>query len=262
MSSNNLEQPVVVTRERGVVTLKLNRPDRKNGLTGEMIDSLRHELSIIASSADDRAVILTGAGDAFCSGMDLGAPIKPDELTFMRRVAAVCRDLYHLPKPTIAKINGPAVGFGANFGLCCDLVIASDRARFAEVFRQRGLTVDGGGSWFLPQLLGVAKAKEILFLGQTLEAHDAAQLGLVNKVVPHSDLDTTCNEWANSLAGGPPRALATMKGLVNNASTSTFDQAIEAEAVAQALSFRSPEVREGMAAMKQKREPNFQKSAE
>jgi 2-(1,2-epoxy-1,2-dihydrophenyl)acetyl-CoA isomerase len=178
-------------------------------------------------------------------------------LTFMRRVSALCTTLYHLPKPTIAKVNGAAVGFGANIGFSCDLVLASERAQFAEVFRQRGLSVDGGGSWHLTHLLGPAKAKEILFLGQTFDGRQAEEWGLVNRAVPDGDLDGLCLEWAESLAAGPPRALSAMKGLVNNAGMSTFDQAVEAEAVAQALSFRSPEVREGMAALKEGREPDF-----
>jgi 2-(1,2-epoxy-1,2-dihydrophenyl)acetyl-CoA isomerase len=257
MTSPEQGTPVLVRRDEGVVTLELNRPKRKNGLTGEMVDALIHHLDEISANASDRVVVLTGAGDAFCSGMDLGAPIKPDELTFMRRVAALAKTLYHLPKPTIAKINGPAVGFGANIGFCCDLILASERARFAEVFRQRGLTVDGGGSWFLPRLIGMAKAKEVLFFGHTFDAYQAEELGLVNKTVAEAELDSVCQDWAQLLASGPPRALSTMKGLLNNADMSTFDQAIEAEAVAQALSFRSPEVKEGMTALREKREPNF-----
>jgi 2-(1,2-epoxy-1,2-dihydrophenyl)acetyl-CoA isomerase len=256
-TTKRIDSPLLVHREDGIVTLELNRPERKNGLTGEMVEDLIRELGEIARNADDRVVVLTGAGNAFCSGMDLGAPREPDELTFMRRVSVLCTTLYHLPKPTIAKVNGAAVGFGANIGFACDLVIASEEARFAEVFRQRGLSVDGGGSWHLTHLLGPAKAKEILFFGQTLSGVEAEELGLVNKTVPAADLGPLCEEWARTLAAGPPRALSTIKGLVNNAAASTFDQAVEAEALAQALSFRSPEVREGMAALKAGRDPDF-----
>lgn len=251
---------VLVRRVGGVVVVELNRPERKNGLTGALVEALIDEVQAVARNADDRVLVLTGAGDAFCSGMDLGAPVKPDELTFMRRVAALCSAVYNLPKPTIAKVNGAAVGFGANFALCCDLVLASDNAVFAEVFTERGLSVDGGGSWLLPRLVGMAKAKEILFFGQRIGAVEAEHLGLVNRAVPSAELDDVCRDWADRLAAGPPRAISTIKGLLNNAASSTFGQAIEAEAVAQSLSFRSKEVREGMAAFAERRRPDFAQS--
>ncbi|MCG2621235.1 enoyl-CoA hydratase-related protein [Arthrobacter sp. I2-34] len=253
----DIDPVVLVRRDAGVVVVELNRPSRKNGLTGELVEALIDEVHAVAQNPADRVLVLTGAGDAFCSGMDLGAPVKPDELTFMRRVAALCTAIYNLPKPTIAKVNGPAVGFGANFALCCDLVLASENAVFAEVFTERGLSVDGGGSWLLPRLVGMAKAKEILFFGQRIEAAEAQRLGLVNRTVPLSELDGLCRDWAVRLADGPPRAISTIKGLLNNAASSTFVQAIEAEAVAQSLSFRSKEVREGMAAFAERRRPNF-----
>jgi 2-(1,2-epoxy-1,2-dihydrophenyl)acetyl-CoA isomerase len=251
------ESLVLVERADGVVTVALNRPARKNGLTSALIEALIDELSAVAASADDRVLVVTGTGGAFCSGMDLAEPPRPDELTFMRRVAVLCSLLHGLPKPTIAKVQGPAFGFGANFALCCDLVLAGSSAVFGEVFADRGLAVDGGGSWSLPRLVGMARAKEILFLGKRVEASDAERIGMVNRVVPDIDLDALCADWARRLAAGPPRALSVIKGLLNNSFESSFAQAVEAEAVAQSLSFRSGEIREGMRAFAERRAPIF-----
>ena len=215
------------------------------------------ELQQTAGNSGDRVVIITGAGDAFCSGMDLAEPPVPDELTFMRRVGALCVLLRGLPKPTIAKVQGPAYGFGANFALCCDLVLAGSSAVSGEIFAERGLSVDGGGSWTLPRLVGMAKAKEILFFGARVSAAEAERLGIVNRAVPDGELDSLCTEWAERLAAGPARALSVMKGLVDTAYESSFAQSIEAEAVSQAFCFGSTEVKEGIRAFAQRRPADF-----
>ncbi len=172
-------------------------------------------------------LVVTGTGPAFCSGMDLTQPLLPDELTFMRRVATVCRDLHELPIPTIAKVRGPAIGFGANFALCCDLVLAADDATFGEVFAARGVGVDGGGSWLLPRLVGPQKAKEIAFFGQSLSGVQAAAIGMVNRSVPDEALDGVVAEWASTLAAGPRRALSMVKAQLNTSFETTFSAALE-----------------------------------
>jgi 2-(1,2-epoxy-1,2-dihydrophenyl)acetyl-CoA isomerase len=189
--------------------------------------------------------------------MDLTEPMVPDELTFMRRVAVLCRDLHELPIPTIAKVRGPAVGFGANFALCCDLVVAAEDAGFGELFAARGLGLDGGGSWSLPRLVGPQKAKEIAFFAQSLTGRQAADLGLVNKAVPDESLDSVVAEWASTLAAGPRRALSMIKAEINTALETSFSAALEKEAVAQAQAARSSEVKEGMKAFFEKRKPDF-----
>lgn len=251
-------QPVIrVDRRDGVMTIELHRPDRKNAITSALVEALIVELQQTAGNTADRVVIITGAGGAFCSGMDLAEPPVPDELTFMRRVGALCVLLRGLPKPTIAKVQGPAYGFGANFALCCDLVLAGSSAVFGEIFAERGLSIDGGGSWTLPRLVGIAKAKEILFFGARIRAAEAERLGMVNRAVPDSELDSLCTEWAERLVAGPARALSVMKGLVNTANESSFAQSIEDEAIAQAFCFGSTEVKEGMRAFAQGRPANF-----
>src|SRR5688572_3194657 len=173
----------------GVVTVTLNRPERKNAINGKMWENL---LATFRSAAVDdavRVVVLTGAGGAFCSGADLSPGGRGDDkhqLGRMRDVADVCLALHHLPKPTIAKVGGVAAGAGCNMALGCDLVVASDEARFSEIFARRGLSIDFGGSWLLPRLVGLHKAKELALFADIISAKEAEEVGLVNRVVPAS----------------------------------------------------------------------------
>lgn len=247
---------LLVDRADGVVTLTLNRPDRRNGVTAPLIEDLNHELTVIAASAADRVVVLTGAGGAFCSGMDLTSSID-DPTRFMRRVGATVTALHELPQPTIAKVAGAAVGFGCNLALACDLVVASETAELTELFADRGLSLDGGGSWTLPRLIGLAKAKELAFFATRLSGAEAYELGLVNRVLPDADLDAFVSAWAARLADGPSQALTSIKRALNTSLESSFAQAVEAESVTQSLAFRSPEGREGMKAFLQRRAPDF-----
>jgi len=250
--------PVLLTeRADDVVTLTLNRPERRNGIHAGVLAELDAALSAAAADHRNRVLVLTGAGGAFCSGMDLAEPLAPDELTFMRRVASVCRGLHELPIPTIAKVRGPAIGFGANLALCADLVLAAEDAVFGEIFAQRGITLDCGGSWLLPRLIGPRRAKELAFFGQRLTGTEAADLGLINRAVPDTELDALVADWASRLAAGPRRALSVIKAELNTAYETSFAAAVEAEAVAQAMCFRSPEAKEGVRAFLEKREPDF-----
>ncbi len=241
----------------GVATLTLNRPKRKNGIHAAMVEEIIATIGRVAADSTNRVLVVTGAGGAFCSGMDLAQPLAPDELTFMRRIAALCRDLHEAPIPTIAKVRGPAIGFGANLALCCDLVLAADEATFGEVFAARGIGIDGGGTWSLPRLLGPQKAKEIAFFGQSLTGSQAAGMGLVNRSVPDDALDSLVAEWAATLAAGPRGALSMMKAQINTSIETSFAAALEAEAVTQAQAFRSTEAKEGVTAFFEKRKPDF-----
>lgn len=252
------EKTVLVDRrDDGVVTVTLNRPHRKNGLNRSMVDSAIEVFENIGADERSRVVVLTGAGAAFCSGMDLSEPITPDELTFMRRVGHLCTLVHHLPLPVISKVRGGAVGFGANFALCADLVVASENAMFGEIFADRGLSIDGGGSWIVPRLVGLGRAKEIMFLAGRLSGTQAADIGLVNRCVADADLDAKVDEWAAALASGPKRALSVIKRQLNASFERSFPDAIESEAMGQSLAFRSKESREGAKAYFEKRSPDF-----
>jgi 2-(1,2-epoxy-1,2-dihydrophenyl)acetyl-CoA isomerase len=248
---------VLTDRADGVVTLTLNRPDRRNGVTRELIDEAIAALHAAAADHRDRVLVITGAAGSFCSGMDLAEPLIPDPLTFMRRVGEFCRVLHELPIPTIAKVRGPAIGFGANLALCADLVLAAQDAVFGEVFATRGVALDGAGSWLLPRLIGPQKAKELAFFGAKVTGAQAHELGLINRAVPDAELDKLVEDWASRLAAGPRRALSLIKAELNQAYERSFSAAVEAEAVGQAHCFGSSEAKEGVKAFLQKREPDF-----
>src|SRR5882757_1294490 len=248
---------VLLDRAEGVVTLTLNRPERRNGITRELVDEAIAALHAVAADHRDRVLVLTGAAGAFCSGMDLAEPLSPDPLTFMRRVGEFCRVLHELPIPTIAKVRGAAIGFGANLALCADLVLAAEDAVFGEVFAARGIGLDGAGSWTLPRLIGPQKAKELAFFGAKVTGAQAHELGLINRAVPDAELDKLVEDWATRLAAGPRRALSVIKAELNQSYERSFAAAIEVEAIAQAQAFSSPEAKEGVQAFLQKREPDF-----
>jgi 2-(1,2-epoxy-1,2-dihydrophenyl)acetyl-CoA isomerase len=248
---------VQVERAEGVATITLNRPDRKNAITRELVEDLITAVQEVAASPEDRALVLTGAGGAFCSGMDLAAPLAPDVLTFMQRVGFLCELVHELRRPTLAKVRGPAVGFGANLALCCDLVVAGQGARFGEIFAQRGIALDGGASWLLPRLVGLQQAKRLAFFAETLDATEAERIGLVTWVVPDAELDKAAAEWAQRLADGPTLALSMIKSSLNSSYETAFRRAVETEALNQAVAFGTAEAREAGKAFSQKREPRF-----
>ena len=258
-------ETIEVTRtDGGVVTITLNRPEKKNAITGQMWEELLETFNeITARTGDDRVVVLTGAGGAFCAGADLWAKpdpnVKPRHQIFtMRRVTDVVLALHRLPQPTIAKVRGVAVGAGCNLALGCDLIVASDDARFSEIFAKRGLTLDAGGSWLLPRLIGLHRAKEMALFADILSAKEAEALGLVNRVVPAGELDAFVDDWAARLAAGPPIALAQTKRLLNNAFQVTLEEALDDEAAAQTVNFSTKDTPEAVAAFVEKREPTFE----
>ncbi|MEB3031865.1 enoyl-CoA hydratase-related protein [[Mycobacterium] nativiensis] len=262
-------EPLIVARSGGVVTVTLNRPDRKNAINGAMWRALTDTFTTIRHNSDDRVVVIAGAGGAFCSGQDVadlgarneafidGASTSPPTLFNMYAVNRVALDLHHMPKPTIAKVDGVAAGAGANLALGCDLVVASDRARFTQIFAQRGLSLDFGGSWLLPRLVGLQKAKELAFFGDAVDADEAAALGLVNRVVLSSDLDAAADEWANRLAAGPTVALSMIKKMLNHSVAGSMDDALEDEARCQHVSFSTADMLEAVAAFLQRRPAKF-----
>jgi enoyl-CoA hydratase/carnithine racemase len=249
-----------VERADGVVTITFDRPERKNAINDVMWDEIIAVAREIVVSPLDRCVVLTGAGGEFCSGADLsgeGTAPRLHQLAAMRKINAVVQALHELPQPTIAKVDGVAVGVGMNIALCCDLVVASDRARFSEIFARRGLSLDGGGSWILPRLVGMHKAKELALFADIIDAQEALALGLVNRVVPVDELDKMVDEWAARLAAGPPIALAMTKRMLNRSFEQSFEQALDDEARSQTVNFGTSDTAEAIAAFLAKREPDF-----
>jgi enoyl-CoA hydratase/carnithine racemase len=253
-------ETLLIERADGVVTITLNRPERKNAINDTMWNELLATFrDLHESAAQDRVVVITGAGGAFCSGADIGgAPSNENGLASMRHVGDVCLALHALPQPVIAKVVGVAAGAGLNLALGCDLIVASDDARFSEIFARRGLSVDFGGSWVLPRLVGLHKAKELVLFADILSAREAQDVGIVNRVLPAGEVDAFVDEWAARLASGPPLALTMSKRLLNQSSSVSLAQALEAEALAQNVNFGSKDTTEAMLAFVEKREPHFQ----
>ena len=255
-------ETLIVERDGGIVTVTLNRPEKKNAADDVMWDELLAVFTEVAETDTDRVLVVTGAGGAFCSGADLSAPdrLSRNGLARMRHIGSVALALHRLPKPTIAKVNGVAAGAGCNLALGCDLIVAADVARFSEIFARRGLSLDFGGSWLLPRLVGMQKAKELAFFADVIDATEAERLGLVNRVVPAAELDAFVDGWARRLAAGPPMALSMTKTMLNNALMVSMDQALEDEARSQNVNFATKDFTEAISAFVEKRDPNFQGS--
>lgn len=244
----------------GILTLTLNRPEKKNAANGQMWEELLLTFRSVKHDPSIRALVVTGAGDAFCSGADLGGDSGPrrHQLASMRHIHDVAIGLHELPMPTIAKVNGVAAGAGLNLALGCDLIVAGDRARFSEIFARRGLSVDFGGTWLLPRLIGLHRAKELAFFADIIDAAEAERLGLVNRVVAHDELDAFVADWATRLAGGPPIALAQTKAMLNKSFNASMDEALDLEGWAQTVNLGTADTREAIDAFLGKRAPKFE----
>ncbi len=243
-----------------MATLIMNRPKTRNALDPELLQALAAGLQAAASDDSVRAVVLTGAGDAFCSGADLkgalgdleaGAGLGPRIEQFHELIRAIVS----APKPFIAAVRGPAVGFGADLALACDLRVLAEDAYIQEKFVAIGLMPDGGGSFWLPRLVGLGRALEFLMLGTRIDAAQALSLGLANRVV--ADERAEAQAIAQTLAAGPPLALAAIKAAVRESAASSVDQALAREKQGQTALLHSQDFREGVAAWSTKRAPKF-----
>ncbi len=252
-----------------VATVELNRPEKRNAISPTMAGELADKLATLEANSAVRVVLLRGAGGNFCSGGDLApggeADTRPSgspasvTLDIMNRVyGRAIRRLHHFPKPVVALVEGVAAGAGANLALACDLVYATPEARFCEIFVRRGLSLDCGGSWLLPRLVGLQRAKELAFFGDWVDAETAAGLGLVTEVFAADRIETAVREKLMSLASRPPIALRLIKQSLNRASSLSMDQALEIEAVAQAACSATDDMLEGVRAFMEKREPRFE----
>ncbi len=250
-----------ITDDGPVRTLVIDNPSRKNAVPATGWTELAGHLEGFEGSTQ-RALIITGAGGDFCSGADLGGDqFAESSVTSryadMRAVGRAATALHRLSKPTVAAVEGVAVGAGMNLALGCDVVIASRTARFSEIFVKRGLTVDFGGTWLLPRLVGLAVARELALTGRMVDGEEAGRLGLVSRVVAPDELAAAATDTAAELAAGAPLAQRFIKTALNRSLDFTFEQALAYEDQAQAICLSSEDVVEGVSAFLAKRDPDF-----
>lgn len=255
---------IQVSESEGIVTITLNRPDKLNAFIGHMRRDLAEALEHAGSDRNVRVVIITGAGRAFCAGGDVAFMAelmqRRDAEEFSRILGAgrrVILAIRQMNKPVIASINGPASGAGCNLALACDLRIASNTATFSQSFAKVGLHPDWGGTYFLPRLVTPNKACEMFFLGETMDAAEAARLGIVNQVVAPEDLEATTLQLAERLRAAPPIAVAAAKQAVYMSQAAELDEMLRYETEAQLRCFESHDGHEGVQAFLEKREPLF-----
>lgn len=258
------EGHVLVERAGPIGRLVLNRQEKLNAFFGAMRDEIGDGLEELGADDSVRVVVVTGRGRAFCAGADVkymhelleeGNFDEANALVDAGR--RVIEAVTGMPKPVIAALNGPAAGGGANLALCCDLRIASDRASIGQTFNRIGLHPDWGGTWIVPRLVGSAKATELFMFAEMVPAREALEMGLVNRVVPHDELEAATREWAERLAAKPALSLALAKRAIHRSWTATLDEMLTFEAEAQNRCFRSPDAREGILAFTEKRKPDF-----
>jgi 2-(1,2-epoxy-1,2-dihydrophenyl)acetyl-CoA isomerase len=255
---------ILATLETGVLTVTLNRPDKLNAFNPEMHERLREALERAKDEPEVRAVLLTGAGRAFCAGQDLsernvaaGAPPIDLAVSLGSHYNPLVRRLRELPKPVVCAVNGVAAGAGANLALACDLVIAGRSASFVQAFSKIGLVPDSGGSWFLPRLVGQARAMGLALLGEKLSAAQAAEWGLIWKVVDDGQLLAEASTLAKSLAEGPTKGYGLLKKALAMSATNSLDAQLDLERDLQRQAGFTEDYREGVAAFKEKRAPRF-----
>jgi 2-(1,2-epoxy-1,2-dihydrophenyl)acetyl-CoA isomerase len=259
-----MEREFIESAEEGVVTLTFNRPDRLNALSTPIMEGLLEALPRLAGDPVVGAIVLTGAGRAFCAGGDVksmaeGTNQRPfnEAVAHLRGRMEVSRLLHEIPKPTIAMLNGVAAGAGLSLALACDLRIAARSARLITAFANIGFSGDFGGSYFLSKLVGTGKARELYYTAEPIEAEQALALGIVNRVVADDELAEATNTLARKLAQGPRIALALMKQHLNAAESSTLAALLDLEATHQIETGRTQDHKEAARAFVEKRPPVF-----
>lgn len=249
----------------GVATLTMNRPERRNAMSRPMLDAMQDALVRLAGDSGVGCVVLTGAGPAFCAGGDVKAMAEradadktlEEKARELRARMEISRLLHEMPKPTIAKVRGAAAGAGLSLALACDLRIASDNSKFTTAFARIGFPGDFGGTYFLTKLVGAAKARELYFTAEMLDAARALELGVVNRVVPDGELDAAVADLAGRLAKGPSVAYGYMKKNLNAALDGTLEDTLDLEAWAQIRCAMTEDHKEAAQAFVEKRAPVF-----
>ncbi len=259
-------QDILVTQQDTIAIVTLNRPERMNTMGGTLVEDTIAVLTSFQQDHNVRAVIITGAGQrAFCAGADVqNLQNQSEEATAMERrryvhsAQKLTLAIRQLEKPVIAAVNGVAAGGGCDIALACDIRIASEQARFGEVFARIGLFPGTGGTYFLPRLVGIAKALELIWTGDVIDAQEAERIGLVSRVVPPQDLMAAAIAFAQRLAQGPPLAISLAKTAVYQGLDLDIHSAFEYAATAESITLTSEDHREGVTAFREKRSPHFQ----
>ena len=259
-------ETVILKKEGHIATITMNRPETMNALNIQMLQEMVAAIDEIARNDDVRVVVLTGAGRVFCSGADIseggkasglsGTPVEMHH-NVRNSYQKVALGLQRLDKPTIAMVNGAAVGAGCDFAFACDMRVGSEKARFRNGFVRVGLIPGGGGTWLYTRLMGLGRGREFLFTGEFLEAEEAEHIGVLNKIVPAEDLERETMELAQKIANNPPLAVQMSKMMAYKALESDLEAALEQAAACQALALSSEDHREGVDAFIERREAQF-----
>ncbi len=245
----------------GVATITLNRPEVYNALNDEITFELQDALRVVAKDDQVRVIVLTGSGKAFCAGQDLKAASEQANRSFMdslhKRYNPIIRAMRELPKPILCKLNGVAAGAGCSLALACDMIIAAEEATLIEVFINIGLVPDSGSSYFLPRLVGTAKAFELCTMGSKITASEGVALGIVTKAVPAAQLDEAILQYTHYFANAPTKSIGLIKKMLQKSATATLDDMLQYEAYCQEIAGTSSDYKEGVSAFLEKRKANF-----
>ena len=248
-------------KNAGVGTITLNRPEVYNALNDELTYELQDVLKQVSRDEEVRVVVLTGAGKAFCSGQDLKSGSPGEKRSFIdslhKRYNPIIRAMRGLSKPIICRLNGVAAGAGCSLALACDIIVAAEEAMLTEVFVNIGLVLDSGSSYFLPRLVGSAKAFELATMGSRVKAPEALELGLVNKVAPLASLDEAVESYTSYYATAPTKAIGLMKKMLNRSGHSSLDDMLDYEAWCQEIAGNTDDYQEGVNAFLEKRKAEF-----
>ena len=257
-----------VDRADGVLRLELDRPDKRNALNDDVVSGLIEQIDAAGRDESVRVIVLSGAGEHFCSGFDIvarnaagGGEQRPRVGSIQRRLPSQAHRLIPLlmtvQTPVVCRVQGWAAGIGLHLALAADFAVAADDAKLWEPFSERGFTPDSGGTWLLPRRVGEVRAREMLLLGRAVSGAEAGEWGLVHRAVPATDLDVAVADVVARLAAAPTVAVGLTKWLLHAGMSSSLDEHLQHEAFAMELSSRSEDFREGLAAFKERRPPDF-----
>lgn len=252
---------ILLDIKEGVGTITLNRPDVYNAFNDEMSFELQDALKEVEKNKEVRAVVLTGAGKAFCSGQDLKAAAAAGNRSFKesldKRYNPIIRSMRNMPKPIIGRLNGVAAGAGCSLALACDVIVAAESVTLIEVFINVGLVPDSGSSFFLPRVVGQARAFEFSTMGTKISATDALQIGMINRVVKAEELDNEVKKLTDYYASAPTKAIGLIKKMLNRSFNSDLESMLEYESYCQEIAGNSFDNKEGVIAFIEKRKPMF-----